>query len=145
MRKPPPSAVVLTIITLVGASGCETGKEVAAVESAVAHRNIGAAADRGSDDTVTVTMALKCQVVSGMGRANDSCDADGSEVCVLAEWFEVDDATFERPVLRARQCAKVARIRGARLTVRSPSPVRKSPPLKIRVATWPAPMVIDSP
>jgi len=145
MRKLPPSAALLTIIALVGGSGCETGKEVAAVESAVAFRNVGAAADRGSDDTVTVTMTLKCQVAKGMGRADDTCDADGSEVCVLAEWFEVDDVTFARPILQARQCARVPRIRGARLTVRSTSPVRRSPPLKIRVATWPVPVVIDSP
>jgi hypothetical protein len=145
MRKFPRSAVVLTLINLVAAAGCETGKEVAAVESAVAHRDVGAAADRGSDDTVTVTMALKCQVIRGMGRTDDTCDADGSEVCVLAEWFEVDDVTFARPILQARQCARVPRIRGARLTVRSASPVRKSPPLKIRVATWPVPVVIDSP
>ena len=146
------ASLLLPLGLVLSLAGCESGKEVAGIESAVATRE--------ADEHVVVRAALSCTVVYGMGRVDGGCDADDSNVCVRAAWYASSDESFQNPLFLARECGHVDAVRGTIFKVTStvaiprPDATKDGGPLRIVVRTephldkrdeTPEPVTIDSP
>ncbi len=124
-----------------GLMGCESGKEAAGVTSAEAFRT--------ADDHVLVTTKLGCVVIWGQPRAS-GCDADDTEVCVRADWYDSTDTMFKTSLFEARTCVDVGSVEGATVSFTSPNAIPRDPPKKIRVVAESEddplpPVTIDNP
>ena len=100
-----------------------------------------ATARRTPDGRVTVTATLECALVKGRPRSS-GCDADDSNVCLQASWYDETDQAFEHSRFEARACAHQESIEGTETDVTSalsiPGQGDIPPPktlLKIRVQT----------
>jgi hypothetical protein len=123
--------------------GCESGTEVAGVESATAQRS--------ADGFVTVTVNMMCQLVAGMPRVDGKCDADDDEACVVAAWYAKSDTGFQNRLYSGKTCRELDPVIGAKIAVRSPAPIPTDPPMVISIYALPkadekpAGIMIDSP
>jgi hypothetical protein len=123
------ASFALSSSLFLAASGCESGKEVAAVGSATAVRD--------AQDRVAIAVTLRCAIVYGMGRSS-GCDADDSDVCVDADWYDATtDTKLEHSLFHARACAYQSSITGAKMQVVSEGAIPKSPAMTIRLHTEP--------
>jgi hypothetical protein len=113
--------LVVVLCSMLG--GCESGHEIAGVSTATSVRQ--------TDGRVAVTATLSCMLVSGMGRADDTCDADGTTVCVNAKWFAANNST---PVASSRGCAYLSPIKDFAFVVTSDSPIPQTEALTIVVS-----------
>ncbi len=97
--------VLVTVLFTFTITGCETGTEVVGIESAQAHREL--------DGRIRVDVLLACELVAGMPRADDSCDADGEDFCVEAQILAADGTELGH----ASGCDSFKRVRGKRMAV----------------------------
>lgn len=73
---------------LIGLLGCETGADIAGVDSATALRE--------ADGRGAVTVTMTCELVYGMPRGDGHCHADDETGCVVAERYDASDMNFSR-------------------------------------------------
>ena len=107
MQRAQPFLLLLATLAL---GGCHTGLEVAGVKSAYANRT--------SDGRVTIVATLECQLVQGRGRS-EGCDADDSNVCLEARWYDASDKELKNVRFQAKSCSHQATIEGAKMEVTS--------------------------
>ena len=103
--------VSLLVVLALTSTACETGTEVVGIESTEAHRE--------TDGRIRVDVLLACELVAGMPRADDSCDADGADFCIEARFL----ADGGGEVGRASGCDSFKHVRGTRMAVLSKAAV----------------------